>query len=208
MTHRRTATDRWTRLSEWHNAWLAADAQERLRLRTRLAAEHPDLCPRRTSSSPPARVAASSKRRPLSWPRRNWRSQPLLAKDAMLGPYRIVGLIARGGMGDVYRATDIRLRRDVALKVLATEHAARTSAGRALRPGSAGHRVSRSPEHRPTLRRRTCSMRPYFVAELLDGETLRARMDVARCHRRGSADRRRLARGSSPRMRPDRCIAI
>src|SRR3954471_15711284 len=44
---------------------------------------------------------------------------PLLDVDTLVGPYRIVGLIARGGMGDVYRATDVRLQRDVALKLLA-----------------------------------------------------------------------------------------
>jgi serine/threonine protein kinase len=35
-----------------------------------------------------------------------------------LGPYEIVGVIGAGGMGEVYRATDTRLGRDVAIKVL------------------------------------------------------------------------------------------
>ena len=35
-----------------------------------------------------------------------------------LGPYDIVALIGVGGMGEVYRATDTKLKRQVAIKVL------------------------------------------------------------------------------------------
>src|SRR3954454_17125994 len=45
-----------------------------------------------------------------------------LEPGAMFAGYRIEGLIDRGGMGVVYRATDVDLDRTVALKIIAPEH--------------------------------------------------------------------------------------
>src|SRR5215475_12500474 len=47
-----------------------------------------------------------------------------LGLGARLGPYEIVGAIGAGGMGEVYRARDTRLHRDVAVKVLPETFAA------------------------------------------------------------------------------------
>ena len=41
-----------------------------------------------------------------------------LSAGARVGPYEIVGPIGAGGMGEVFRAKDSRLARDVAIKVL------------------------------------------------------------------------------------------
>ena len=41
-----------------------------------------------------------------------------LAEGTRIGPYKIVCIVGVGGMGEVYRATDTTLDRDVALKVL------------------------------------------------------------------------------------------
>ena len=41
-----------------------------------------------------------------------------LSVGARLGPYEVVSAIGAGGMGDVYKARDTRLDRDVAIKVL------------------------------------------------------------------------------------------
>lgn len=41
-----------------------------------------------------------------------------LTPGARLGPYEIVAPLGRGGMGEVYRARDATLQRDVAIKIL------------------------------------------------------------------------------------------
>ena len=46
-----------------------------------------------------------------------------LRQSQSLGPYRIVAPLGRGSMGEVYRATDSRLQRDVAVKILPSEFA-------------------------------------------------------------------------------------
>jgi serine/threonine protein kinase len=49
----------------------------------------------------------------------------MVTPGTKLGPYEIVALIGAGGMGEVSRASDTRLGRDVAIKVLA--HLSRAS---------------------------------------------------------------------------------
>ena len=41
-----------------------------------------------------------------------------LAPGVRLGPYEVLAAIGQGGMGEVYKATDTRLERTVAIKVL------------------------------------------------------------------------------------------
>jgi serine/threonine protein kinase len=101
-----------------------------------------------------------------------------LAVAARLGPYEVLGPLGAGGMGEVYRARDKRLGRDVAIKVLPESVAGDPEAlSRFEREAKAV--ASLSHPHIVALfdfgREGALS---YIVTELLEGETLRSRLQA------------------------------
>ena len=99
-----------------------------------------------------------------------------LTSGAKLGPYEIVSLLGAGGMGEVYRARDSRLKREVAIKVL--PQALSFDADRlhrfeqeALATAALNH-----PNILAVFDIGTSDDSPYVVSELLEGETLRERL--------------------------------
>ena len=99
-----------------------------------------------------------------------------LSPGDRLGPYEIVGVLGAGGMGEVYRARDARLRREVAIKVLRKSHALTPDLVERLEreartAGSLNH-----PNIVAVYDVGTEGPVPYVVTELLQGETLRNRM--------------------------------
>jgi eukaryotic-like serine/threonine-protein kinase len=170
--------DQWNRLSDWHNAWLDADANERTRLRLQLTKTQPDLVTYAEDllgADPsaddfldtPAFVLAA----------RQLARETTLLTGAEVGPYRVVSLIAHGGMGVVYRATDVRLHRDVALKMLSPIGIPdELRVDRFLREA----RITASIDHPNVVKVYDVGLfqgHPYIVVELLEGETLRARLN-------------------------------
>ena len=137
------------------------------------------------------RSTGFSKLLPWPSPLGIWRrTSPRSLKARSVGPYRIVALLARGGMGDVYRATDPRLGRDVALKTLTkAERGDAHAVERFLQEA----RITASLDHPNIVKVFDVGMsngRPYLVSELLEGETLRApirRGPVAPADARGIA---------------------
>ena len=98
-----------------------------------------------------------------------------LASGARLGPYEILELIARGGMGEVYRAIDSRLGRQVAIKVLPTHLADNDESLRRFRREARAVAALSHPNIVAVFDIGTQADTPYVVTELLDGTTLRKR---------------------------------
>src|SRR5438067_13941777 len=95
-----------------------------------------------------------------------------LASGTRLGAYDILGLIGSGGMGEVYRARDARLGRDVAIKVLPGTLAADPDA---LARFEREMKTLASLSHAHIVAIHDVGREgpiAYAVTELLDGETL------------------------------------
>ena len=93
-----------------------------------------------------------------------------LSSGDLLGPYEILGPLGKGGMGEVYRARDVRLGREVALKVLAESGA---NDADTLRRFEREARAVAALNHPNILSiHDTGEYRgvPYAVTELLEGE--------------------------------------
>jgi Tol biopolymer transport system component len=105
------------------------------------------------------------------------RSRTTLSPGARLGPYEVVAALGAGGMGEVYKARDVRLDRTVALKVLAPEVAADPSFQ--VRFEREGRLISALNHPR------ICALYDlgrhdgieYLVLEYLEGESLAARLE-------------------------------
>lgn len=96
-------------------------------------------------------------------------SPSTLTPGARLGPYEVVSPIGAGGMGEVYRARDTRLNRDVALKILPADVAADPSRRQRFEIEA---RAVAALNH-PNIVAVYDVGEGYIVSELVEGETLR-----------------------------------
>src|SRR5580704_8316831 len=92
-----------------------------------------------------------------------------------LGPYEILAPIGSGGMGEVYRARDSRLHREVAIKVLPQSFATEAARERFQREARAASALNH-PHICAVYDVGEAAGHPFLVMELLDGETLRDRI--------------------------------
>jgi serine/threonine protein kinase/Tol biopolymer transport system component len=104
----------------------------------------------------------------------------VLQPGVRLGPYEILALVDAGGMGEVYRARDTRLRRDVAIKVLAGYDA---SSPDRLQRFDREARAAAALNHQNILAVHDVGNEggvPFIVSELLEGGTLREVIESGR----------------------------
>ena len=101
---------------------------------------------------------------------------PLVA-GTHVGPYEILGPIGAGGMGEVYRARDSRLGRDVALKILPESFALDHQRLHRFEQESRAVATFNHPNILAIHDVGQHNGSPYLVSELLEGESLRAVLD-------------------------------
>jgi len=103
-----------------------------------------------------------------------------LEAGTRLGPYEIIGVLGAGGMGEVYRARDPRLARDVAIKILAAHLAQNRDAlarfEREAKTASALNHPHIVHIYEIGEATTPAGLVHYIAMELVEGETLRARL--------------------------------
>jgi len=100
----------------------------------------------------------------------------VLEPGVRIGPYEIVAPIGAGGMGEVYRARDSRIRRDVALKVLPHASAGDPERIRRFEQEALAAGMLNHPNLTIVFDAGTHEETPYIVTELLEGITLREQL--------------------------------
>jgi eukaryotic-like serine/threonine-protein kinase len=97
-----------------------------------------------------------------------------IAAGTKIGPYEIQSQIGAGGMGEVYRARDSRLGREVAIKILPESFATDAERLRRFEQESQAVAALNHPNILGIYDVGTRDASPYLVSELLEGESLRA----------------------------------
>ncbi|HVE65704.1 MAG TPA: serine/threonine-protein kinase, partial [Thermoanaerobaculia bacterium] len=99
-----------------------------------------------------------------------------LSAGSRLGPYEILSPLGAGGMGEVYRAKDPRLGREVAVKVLPASFSNDPDRLRRFEQEARAAGLLNHPSITAVYDIGMHDGAPYVVSELLEGETLRSRL--------------------------------
>jgi serine/threonine protein kinase len=115
-------------------------------------------------------------------------SRVTITPGTKLGDYEVKSLLGSGGMGEVYRARDSRLGRDVAIKVLPSFLSADSDRLRRFEQEARAAAALNHPNILAVHQMGTYRGAPYLVSELLEGETLREQLNRGRLSIRKAID--------------------
>ncbi|HSP94123.1 MAG TPA: protein kinase [Thermoanaerobaculia bacterium] len=120
----------------------------------------------------------------------------MIGAGTRLGPYEILSPLGAGGMGEVWRARDSRLAREVAIKVLPASFSADAERLRRFEQEAKAAGLLNHPNITAVYDIGTHEGAPYVVQELLEGETLRSELAGGRFSLRKAIDyARQIAQG-------------
>jgi serine/threonine protein kinase len=102
----------------------------------------------------------------------------MLSPGSRLAQYEVTGRLGTGGMGEVYRARDLRLARDVAIKVMADHIAADPGMRERFETEARAVAALSHPSIMSIHELGIADGRPFAVMELLEGQTLRKRIET------------------------------
>jgi len=111
-----------------------------------------------------------------------------LASGTKLGPYEILGPLGAGGMGEVYRARDSRLGREVALKVLPASFSGDDDRLRRFEQEARAVAALNHPNILAIHDIGDEAGAPFIVSELLEGHSLRAELEQGPISARKASD--------------------
>src|SRR6185436_2635964 len=106
------------------------------------------------------------------------KSAMAISPNTTLAHYTIISKIGAGGMGEVYRARDTRLDREVAIKLLPAEVSSRADRLQRFEQEARATSALNHPNILTVYDIGTDNGSPYIVSELLEGEELRDRLDA------------------------------
>jgi serine/threonine-protein kinase len=174
MKQQELTSERWRRMKEIFQAAVELPAAERKAYLT-------DVCAGNSSLLAEVESLLAAHEEPGSFmdtPAFNLRDDPagaeLLGKS--LGRYRILSLLGRGGMGEIYKANDATLGRDVAIKVLPSDFSIDRDR---LRRFEQEARAASTLNHPNIITIHEFGQEDgvrFIVSEFIEGETLRRRM--------------------------------
>src|SRR5512142_1157085 len=111
-----------------------------------------------------------------------------ISAGTKLGPYEVLSPLGAGGMGEVWRARDPRLGREVAIKVLPASFSADADRLRRFEQEARAAGILNHPNITAVYDIGSVEGAPYVVSELLEGETLRSRLATGALSTRKALD--------------------